>query len=119
MACCTCEHALVASIIGRVALAGGSVQGEPGETIGSCGLKFHQLRDEYFSSGHPTLQDTSRIPEEFNDSMDHQALAFQYYEHAYEMWLNELDEFVEANEDLDFRYSKLKIFARQDLKFKP
>ena len=35
------------------------------------------------------------------------------------MWLNELDEFVEANEDLDFRYSKLKIFARQDLKFKP
>jgi len=51
--------------------------------------------------------------------MEHQALAFQYYEHAYEMWLNELDEFVEANEDLDFRYSKLKIFARQDLKFKP
>ena len=41
MACCTCEHALVASIIGRVALAGGNVQGEPGGTIGSCGLKFH------------------------------------------------------------------------------
>jgi len=46
--------------------------------------------------------------------MDHQAIAFQYYEHAYEMWLNELDEFVEANEDLDFRYSKLKIFSCQD-----
>lgn len=47
--------------------------------------------------------------------MDHQAIAFQYYEHAYEMWLNELDEFVEANEDLDFRYSKLSIFSCRDV----
>lgn len=78
-------------------------------------VEMCKLRDEYFSSGHPTLQDTSRIPEEFNDSMDHQALAFQYYEHAYEMWLNELDEFVEANEDLDFRYNKKNEKVENDL----
>ncbi|KXN82503.1 putative kinetochore protein NDC80 [Leucoagaricus sp. SymC.cos] len=78
-------------------------------------VEMCKLRDEYFSSGHPTLQDTSRIPEEFDDAMDHQALAFQYYEHAYEMWLNELDEFVEANEDLEFRYNKKNEKVENDL----
>lgn len=78
-------------------------------------VEMCKLRDEYFSSGHPTLQDTSRIPEEFDDPMDHQALAFQYYEHAYEMWLNELDEFVEANEDLEFRYNKKNEKVENDL----
>lgn len=38
--------------------------------------------------------------------MDHQAFAFQYYEHAYEMWLDQFDEFVEANEDLESRYGE-------------
>ena len=114
MACCTGEYALMASTTGCTTLVGGNVQGKLNETVNVCRLTLRQLRDEYFSSGHPTLQDTSRIPEEFEDPMDHQALAFQYYEHAYEMWLNELDEFVEANEDLDFRYSKLKIFSCQD-----
>lgn len=38
--------------------------------------------------------------------MDHQALAFQYFEHAYELWLDQYDEFAEANEELESRYGE-------------
>lgn len=71
-----------------------------------------QLRDEYFSSGDPTLQDASRIPDEFDDPMDHYALAFQYYGHAYEMWLDQFDEFIEANEELESRYGGCVLFGQ-------
>lgn len=50
--------------------------------------------------------------------MDHQAFAFQYYEHAYELWLNELDVFAEANEVLEFRYSKSSDFIEHCLHLK-
>ncbi|KAF9451194.1 hypothetical protein P691DRAFT_808373 [Macrolepiota fuliginosa MF-IS2] len=74
-----------------------------------------KLRDEYFASGHPTLQDTSRIPDEFDDPVDHQAFAFQYYEYAYELWLDGFDEFMQANEDLESRYAKKNEKVEGDL----
>ncbi|XP_006458435.1 hypothetical protein AGABI2DRAFT_216992 [Agaricus bisporus var. bisporus H97] len=74
-----------------------------------------KLRDEYFASGHPTIQDASHIPDEFDDTMDHQALAFQYFEHAYELWLDQYDEFAEANEELESRYAKKNEKVETDL----
>lgn len=61
------------------------------------------------SSGHPTLQIPSDIPEEFDDPCDHRALAFDYFEQAYTVWLDLIDDFVEPNQYLEDRYGRLPI----------
>jgi hypothetical protein len=58
----------------------------------------------YETSGDPTLQICSDIPEEFDDPWDHQALAVDYYAQAYTIWLDNVDEFVEPNQTLEDRY---------------
>ncbi|KAJ7063098.1 HEC/Ndc80p family-domain-containing protein [Mycena amicta] len=69
----------------------------------------------YETSGDPTLQVTSDIPEEFDDHWDHQALAFDYYDQAYGMWLDMVDDFVEPNQNLEDRYARKNEQARADL----
>lgn len=64
------------------------------------------MRADYLSSGHPTLQIPTDVPEEFDDPLDHNALAFDYFEKAYIMWLDLVDDFVEPNQDLENRYGK-------------
>lgn len=64
----------------------------------------YKLREDYFNSGHPTLQNTADIPEEFEDQLDHRALAFDYFDQAYTVWLDLIDDFVEPNQYLEDRY---------------
>lgn len=55
-------------------------------------------------SGHPSIQDPASVPEEFDDPLDHKALAFQYIEETYAMWLDRKDDFAEWNEIIEGRY---------------
>jgi len=64
------------------------------------------MRTEYLYSGHPTIQDPAHVPEEFDDPYDHKALAFQYHEETYTLWLDGQDDFVEWNQVMEERYSK-------------
>ena len=64
------------------------------------------MRDEYLCSGHPTLQDPAHVPEEFDDPFDHKALAFQYNEETYTLWLDLHDDFAESNQAMEERYSE-------------
>lgn len=66
------------------------------------------MRGHYLSSGHPTLQNPSDIPEEFDDPWDHRGLVFDYYEQAYTVWLDLIDDFVEPNQCLEDRYGPFK-----------
>jgi kinetochore protein NDC80 len=50
-------------------------------------------------SGDPTLQNTSNIPQEFDLPLHHSALAFEYYESTYSLWLN-LDDDVDKQKHL-------------------
>jgi kinetochore protein NDC80 len=68
------------------------------------GRTILQMRGEYLCSGHPTLQIPSDVPAEFDDPWDHRTLAFEYYEQAYIVWLDLVDEFVEPNQKLEDRY---------------
>lgn len=62
------------------------------------------MRGDYINSEHPTLQDPSRVPEEFDDPWDHAALAFSYFEETYTLWLDLVDDFAESNQALEDRY---------------
>ncbi|KAG6891035.1 hypothetical protein C0992_010697 [Termitomyces sp. T32_za158] len=68
-------------------------------------VEMCKLREDYLNSGHPTLQNTVDIPEEFEDPFDHRALAFDYFDQAYTVWLDLVDDFVEPNQYLEDRYS--------------
>ena len=68
------------------------------------------MRDEYLCSGHPTLQDAANVPEEFDDPFDHKALAFQYNEETYILWLDLHDDFGETNQVMEERYSEHLFF---------
>ena len=68
-----------------------------------------KARALYETSGDPTLQISSDIPEEFDDPWDHQALAFDYYDQAYLLWLDEVDDFIEPNQNLENRYGDLSV----------
>ncbi|KAL0947142.1 hypothetical protein HGRIS_013270 [Hohenbuehelia grisea] len=74
-----------------------------------------KIQEAYLSSGHPTLQDPSLVPEEFDDAFDHAALAFDYYEQSYLVWLDGQDEFPEANQALEERYLRKNETVRLDL----
>lgn len=56
------------------------------------------------NSNHPTLQQPDQVPEEFEDSLDHRALAFEYYDRAYTVWLDLIDDLSEPNQYLEDRY---------------
>ncbi|KAF8212460.1 HEC/Ndc80p family-domain-containing protein [Mycena galopus ATCC 62051] len=69
----------------------------------------------YEDSEDPTLQRPSDIPEEFDDPWDHQALAFDYYDQAYILWLDMDDDFLEPNQNLEDRYARKNERAQMDL----
>ncbi|KAJ7285626.1 HEC/Ndc80p family-domain-containing protein [Mycena rebaudengoi] len=77
-----------------------------------------KIRALYETSGDPTLQICSDIPEEFDDPWDHQALAVEYYAQAYTIWLDNVDEFVEPNQTLEDRYARKNERAQIDLEDK-
>ncbi|KAJ6546466.1 HEC/Ndc80p family-domain-containing protein [Mycena vulgaris] len=77
-----------------------------------------KARALYETSGDPTLQIPSGIPEEFDDPWDHQALAFDYYDQAYIIWLDMVDDFVEPNQSLEDRYARKNERAQMDLEEK-
>ena len=74
----------------------------------------YQLREEYVMSGHPTIQQPSRVPEEFDDINDHCALAFEYYENTYADWLDMKDDFEKYRPILEERYSQC-VVGKADL----
>ncbi|KAH6918928.1 HEC/Ndc80p family-domain-containing protein [Coprinopsis sp. MPI-PUGE-AT-0042] len=69
-------------------------------------VEMCKLRDDYLSSGHPTLQDPGKVATEFEDPLDHAALAFDYFEETYTLWLDLVDDFVEPNQALEERYAQ-------------
>ncbi|KAI0742721.1 HEC/Ndc80p family-domain-containing protein [Daedaleopsis nitida] len=61
----------------------------------------------YPESRHPTLQDPDLIPDEFDDdNNNHLALALQYNETAYEVFLQGQDVFHEQEKLLEERYAR-------------
>ncbi|KAF7331687.1 putative kinetochore protein NDC80 [Mycena kentingensis (nom. inval.)] len=71
--------------------------------------------EAYTTSGDPTLQDPESVPEEFEEHWDHHALAFDYYDQAYALWLDMQDDFVEPNQYLEERYARKNEQAQVDL----
>ncbi|KAF9562162.1 hypothetical protein CPC08DRAFT_817276 [Agrocybe pediades] len=69
-------------------------------------VELCKMRDSYLTSGHPTVQDPASVPEWFDDPYDHKALAFQYTEETYTIWLDLQDDFSEWNQALEERYQK-------------
>ncbi|KAF7291020.1 PPM-type phosphatase domain-containing protein [Mycena chlorophos] len=69
----------------------------------------------YEESGDPTLLDTGNIPEEFDDPWDQRALAFDYFDQTYGLWLDMVDDFVEPNQELEDRYARKNERARIEL----
>ncbi|KAG5728370.1 putative kinetochore protein NDC80 [Termitomyces sp. T112] len=78
-------------------------------------VEMCKLRDDYFNSGHPTLQNPVDIPEEFDDPFDHRALAFDYFDQAYTVWLDLIDDFIEPNRYLEDRYTRKNQSVQKDL----
>lgn len=74
------------------------------------------MRNEYTVSGHPTIQDPTQVPEEFDHHLDHKALAFQYIEETYTQWLDLQDDFTEWNQIMEERYRKY-VFIRTPYPF--
>ncbi|PBK96649.1 hypothetical protein ARMGADRAFT_962373 [Armillaria gallica] len=83
-------------------------------------VQLCQMRNHYLASGHPTLQISSDIPDEFDDPMDHTALAYDFAEQAYSLWLDSSDEdsrdlMVEPKQTLEERYAKKNERVQHDL----
>ncbi|KAF9258895.1 hypothetical protein L218DRAFT_704847 [Marasmius fiardii PR-910] len=78
-------------------------------------VEMCKMMDEYFNSGHPTLQDTGIIPDEFDDPNHHAALALDYYLNSYIIWLDHVDEFLEPNQQIEDRYARKDERAQQEL----
>ncbi|KAF8737699.1 hypothetical protein AX14_012469 [Amanita brunnescens Koide BX004] len=74
-----------------------------------------KLREDYMMSGHPTVQDPSTVPEEFDDINDHCALAFDYYESTYGDWLDMKDDFEKYRSALEERYARKDESVQGDL----
>jgi len=56
-------------------------------------------------SEHPTLQDASLVPDEFDDMHHHHALAMSHYLAAYEVFLLGQDVYPEQEKELEERYA--------------
>ncbi|KAI0062236.1 hypothetical protein BV25DRAFT_1907618 [Artomyces pyxidatus] len=63
-------------------------------------------RLHYMESSDPTLQLSDAVPEEFDDPNHHTALAFDYYEEAYEIFFAGSDVYTEPQRRLEERYTK-------------
>ena len=63
-----------------------------------------QAHNHYTESKDPTLQDSSIVPDEFEDNNHHQALAMDHYTLAYGMFLEGKDVFPEEEKILEARY---------------
>ncbi|KAJ3830027.1 HEC/Ndc80p family-domain-containing protein [Lentinula raphanica] len=81
-------------------------------------VEMCKMKAQYSTSGHNTLQDPANIPEEFQDPFDRRALAFDYYEKCYAIWLDHIDEFDEPNEQLEDRYAKKNQRVQKDVEVK-
>ncbi|KIK59692.1 hypothetical protein GYMLUDRAFT_74134 [Collybiopsis luxurians FD-317 M1] len=81
-------------------------------------VEMCKMKEHYMGSGHPTLQNPTNVPEEFHDAMDHRALAFDYYEKSYHLWLDLIDDFVEPNQHLEDRFAKKNEGVQKDLESK-
>lgn len=55
-------------------------------------------------SGDPTLQDIDQVPENFDDSNHHTAIAFYYCSDAYGVFLDGVDDFKEQDQFVEDRY---------------
>ncbi|KAF8633723.1 hypothetical protein AX17_004381 [Amanita inopinata Kibby_2008] len=78
-------------------------------------VELCKLREDYVLSGHPSVQNPSTIPEEFDDPNDHRALAFDYYEQTYGDWLDMRDDFEKCKLTLEERYAKKNERVQADL----
>ena len=57
-------------------------------------------------SAHPSLQDPSLVPDEFEDEHYHQALAMDHYLAAYEIFLLGQDVYPDQEKALEDRYGE-------------
>ncbi len=62
------------------------------------------MRDYYLQSGHPSLQVVAAIPPEFDDPADHDALAFEFFESTYNLWLDHVDDLSEPKQIVEEKY---------------
>ncbi|KII88961.1 hypothetical protein PLICRDRAFT_53458 [Plicaturopsis crispa FD-325 SS-3] len=69
-------------------------------------VEMSKGRESYLDSAHPTLQNSADVPEEFDDPNHHQAVAFDYYRSAYEIFLDGTDAFAEEDQKLEDRYAR-------------
>ncbi|KAL7283222.1 hypothetical protein ACG7TL_002649 [Trametes sanguinea] len=76
-------------------------------------VELGRAREHYMDSRHPTLQDPTLIPDEFDDIHHHLALAFDHNSRAYEVFLQGQDVFPEEEKMLEERYAKkdARVFA--------
>ncbi|RDB24297.1 putative kinetochore protein NDC80 [Hypsizygus marmoreus] len=81
-------------------------------------VEMCKLRDLYLSSEDPTLQIPDQVPEEFDDPNHHRALAFDYFDQAYTVWLDLIDDFIEPNQYLEDRYARKNESVQLDLETK-
>ncbi|CCM02890.1 uncharacterized protein FIBRA_05004 [Fibroporia radiculosa] len=65
-----------------------------------------KARFHYVQSGDLTLQDSSQVPDEFDDINHHQALALDHYTRAYSIFLQGQDLFPEQERILEEYYAK-------------
>ncbi|KAF7970745.1 hypothetical protein HWV62_23146 [Athelia sp. TMB] len=69
----------------------------------------------YLESGHHTLQDASSVPDEFDDPQQHRALACQFYNDAYGVFLAGSDLPEQQKQALSERYAKKNERVKTDL----
>ncbi|KZP20832.1 hypothetical protein FIBSPDRAFT_741803 [Athelia psychrophila] len=72
-------------------------------------------RLHYLESGHLTLQDANSVPDEFDEPQQHRALACQFYNDAYGVFLAGSDLPEEQKQALEARYAKKNERVKMDL----
>ncbi|OJT08860.1 hypothetical protein TRAPUB_211 [Trametes pubescens] len=78
-------------------------------------VELCRAREHYMNSGHPTLQEPSLIPDEFDDISHHLALAFDHHAGAYVDFLQGQDSFAEQEKVLEDRYARKDARVLADL----
>ncbi len=63
-------------------------------------------------SEHPTLQFSGIVPEEFDDTNHHAALAFDYFAESYEAFFAGSDVFEEQQRKIEGRYGEFFVQRR-------
>ncbi|KAI0670594.1 HEC/Ndc80p family-domain-containing protein [Trametes maxima] len=78
-------------------------------------VELCKAREHYMDSRHPTLQDPTLIPDEFDDIQHHLALAFNHNTLAYVDFLQGQDVFPEQEKLLEERYARKDARVLEDL----